>query len=141
MATLSKGQHDGKVKFPSFFSSESQVDSPMSIDNVLDAAKIIQANQEVNKTNGVLLAVPIPIEHSLPSQTIDTVINEALDECAEKGIEGKEVTPFILEKVNQMTQGQSLAANTALIENNALVGSQIAVQLSRLKKGSKNDTK
>lgn len=104
--------------------------SPMCVRTHQEAAQVISANLQINRTNGVLLAVPIPQEHSLDNAFIEDVIKKALCECKERGISGKEVTPFILEKVNQLTRGKSLEANKALIANNAVAGACIAAELS-----------
>ena len=120
-------------KFPAFFCAESNFKSPLNIPDAEKAAAMINANHfDLQQTNGLLLAVPIPAEHSVDNHLMEEIISKALDECAVQGVKGKDITPFILDKVNQMTAGQSLQANQALIENNALHGARIAVHLSTL---------
>ena len=118
--------------FPSFFSSKSECHSPNTISSIEEGAALIKANLEFNQT-GLLIAVPIPEEHSIDHESIETVIEQALSECEANGVRGKEVTPYVLERVNQLTSGKSLQANIALIENNASVGSKISVELSKLR--------
>ena len=123
--------------FPAFFCAESNFKSPMNVPNVETAAALINANHyELKQSNGVLLAVPIPAEHSVDNHLMEEIISKALQECAVQGVVGKDITPFILDKVNQMTAGQSLQANQALIENNALQGARIAVHLSSIREKS-----
>ena len=119
--------------FPSFFSSKSSFSSPNIISSVEEGAALIKANLEFNQNNGLLLCCPIPEEHSIDHESIETVIEQALSECEANGVRGKEVTPYVLERVNQLTSGKSLQANIALIENNASIGSKISVELSKLR--------
>ena len=81
--------------------------------------------------------MPIPLEHSVDNQLMEDIIMKALQECTEQGVVGKEITPFILQKVNLLTEGQSLQANQVLIENNAKYGAKIAVHLSTMRKKSR----
>lgn len=138
VATLSeKAAGKEECKFPSFFSAQSSFTSPLNIGNCQEAASLICANLEVNKTNGVLVAVPIPEEYSFDSSLVDSIIDQAVAECEAKEVRGKAVTPFILEKVNQLTGGKSLEANKALIENNAVVGATIALEMAKITSGNR----
>lgn len=76
--------------------------------------------------------VPIPEEHAAEGQQIERAIQQALDEASEKKLAGPETTPFLLQRIQQLTRGASLAANIKLIMNNAAVGAQIAVALAHL---------
>ena len=80
---------------------------------------------------GALVANPIPVEDSMESSFINGIIDNALKEATEQGISGKNVTPFLLGKVKELTQGKSLEANIALVKNNARVGAKIAVELQK----------
>ena len=132
VATLAE---NSSAKFPAFFCAESSFKSPLNIQSAEEAAGLIYANNfALNQDNGVLLAVPIPSENSVDNQLMEEIIMKALQECAEKGVVGKDITPFILQKVNLLTAGQSLQANQALIENNAKHGAKIAVHLSHLRR-------
>ena len=79
--------------------------------------------------HGVLLNVPIPIEAELDSEQIWSLIENCLEECADQGISGQGVTPFILDRLAKATSGESIPANLALLENNAHVASRIAKYL------------
>ncbi|XP_072519956.1 uncharacterized protein [Salminus brasiliensis] len=126
----------GKSKsFPAFFSPKSGFTSPYSVLNAEEAADLIASTLSLGLQSGVLLAVPIPEEHAAAGQQIEGAVQAAVAEARLKGIIGREVTPFILQRVSELTEGQSLKANIALIHNNAKVGSQIACALSkRIKK-------
>ncbi|KAM8861204.1 uncharacterized protein ACB058_008109 isoform 1-T1 [Synchiropus picturatus] len=116
--------------FPAFFSTQSGLTSPYQVCNPEEAADLIASALSLGLQSGVLLAVPIPEEHAAAGQQIEVAIQTAVKEASMKGITGKDVTPFILQKVNELTKGKSLEANIALIHNNAKVGSQIACALS-----------
>jgi pseudouridine-5'-phosphate glycosidase len=75
---------------------------------------------------GIVVSNPIPLEHSIDNTTIEKAIKSALSSMQDHGISGKEVTPYLLSKIKEVTYGKSLAANVALIENNARLGAEIA---------------
>ena len=77
--------------------------------------------------------MPIPEQASADGEKIEAAIKAALEECDTQGIKGKMVTPFVLERINQMSGGKSLESNLALVENNARAGARIAVELSSLR--------
>nr|XP_043892086.1 pseudouridine-metabolizing bifunctional protein C1861.05 [Solea senegalensis] len=117
--------------FPAFFSPQSGFTSSCQVGNPAEAAKLIASALSLGLQSGVLLAVPIPEEHAASGQQIEDAIQVAVAEASANGITGRDVTPFILQKVNDLTEGKSLQANIALIRNNARVGSQIACALSK----------
>lgn len=87
-----------------------------------------------------MFANPIPEEHSIPGSEINSVIEEAVREAAEKGFHGHANTPFILAKIKELTGGKSIPANTALIESNVMRATRVAVELALLgKEGGKSD--
>lgn len=128
-------------EFPAFFSSQSGFISPYQVCNPEEAAELIASTLSLGLQSGVLIAVPIPAEHAEAGQAIEEVIQAAVVEASDKGITGRDVTPFILQKVNELTKGKSLQANIALIHNNAKVGSQIACALSKWAHEKKSKTK
>ncbi|XP_041652144.1 pseudouridine-metabolizing bifunctional protein C1861.05 isoform X2 [Cheilinus undulatus] len=117
--------------FPAFFSPQSGFISPYQVCNPKEAAKLIESTLSLGLQSSVLIAVPVPEEHAAVGKEIEEAIQTAVTEAGAKGITGRDVTPFILQKVNEMTKGKSLQANIALIHNNAKVGSQIACALSK----------
>ncbi|KAF3454284.1 hypothetical protein FNV43_RR04731 [Rhamnella rubrinervis] len=91
------------------------------------------ANIKLKLGTGILIAVPIPREHSASGSLIESAIQIALKEARDKNITGNAETPFLLSRVNELTGGASLSSNIALVKNNALVGAEIAVALTQLR--------
>ena len=130
----------GSREFPSFFTSKSGFDSPYNLLNEQQAAQVIRTHLDLGLSSGLLISVPIPAEHSADHVLIESAIQEALKEAAKLKIHGKKVTPFLLEKINQITKGQSLKSNIELIKNNARVGARIALELSKRHTNSSNQS-
>ncbi|XP_078272611.1 uncharacterized protein LOC144603344 isoform X2 [Rhinoraja longicauda] len=120
-------------EFPAFFLPKSGYQSPYNVKDEEEAAELIANAQVIGQDSGVLIAVPIPEEHAASSLVIDNAIQQAVTEARDKGIRGKDVTPYILQRIFEITEGLSLAMNIALIKNNAKVGSRIARVLARQK--------
>eukprot|EP00075_Anas_platyrhynchos_P013880 XP_027303133.1 pseudouridine-metabolizing bifunctional protein C1861.05 isoform X2 [Anas platyrhynchos] len=125
-------------EFPAFFSRQSGFKAPYHVQDEEEAAKLIASAMGLGLSSGVLIAVPCPQERAASGQVIEEAIQQALGEARSKGITGKELTPFMLQKINELTNGKSLDSNLALIKNNARVGSCIAVALSKLQKATRN---
>jgi pseudouridine-5'-phosphate glycosidase len=117
----------GQKAFPSFYSNSSGFTSPMSIDAVEDIAALLKTKWQMNLQGSVLIANPIPTALEVDANAIEIFIKKALAEAEAKQIKGKDITPFLLSNIAANTQGESLAANIALIKNNAALGSKIAV--------------
>ncbi|XP_068656389.1 pseudouridine-5'-phosphate glycosidase [Aristolochia californica] len=122
-------------EFPAFFTESSGCEVPYCINTPEDGARLIDASLKQELGSGILIAVPIPKEYSASGNLIEAAIQAALKEAREKNITGNAATPFLLTRVNELTKGASLAANIALIKNNAAIGSKIAVALSKIRKG------
>ncbi|KAH8550206.1 indigoidine synthase A family protein [Umbelopsis sp. PMI_123] len=120
--------------FPAFYTPDSGVMSPCQVPDALAAAKMIHANQEMELQNGMVFAVPIPAEHAADGRNIAKAIGTAIKEASDNDVQGKEATPFLLKRITEITKGDSLKANIALVKNNAAIGAQIAVELANLKK-------
>jgi pseudouridine-5'-phosphate glycosidase len=82
---------------------------------------------ELGLDGGIVIGNPVQQEDAMDEVVIQQAISAALTDAAEKKIEGKDVTPFLLERINQLTEGQSLKSNIALVCNNARLGAKIAV--------------
>ncbi|XP_067164055.1 uncharacterized protein [Apteryx mantelli] len=124
-------------EFPAFFSRQSGFQAPYHVHNEQEAAELIASSLGLGLSSGVLIAVPCPHEQAASGQVIEEAIQQALSEARSKGITGKEVTPFLLQKINELTNGKSLDSNIAVIQNNTRVGSCIAVALSKLRKATR----
>lgn len=117
---------------PAFYSLSSGLPIDQRVDSALQAAKIIQAAQELSARHGILVTVPIPADKALDAAIAEKAIERATREAENEGITGNAITPFVLNRVSQLTDGHSLEANIALLVNNARVAGQIARELSRL---------
>jgi pseudouridine-5'-phosphate glycosidase len=112
--------------FPAFYTRKSGLKVDFRLDSPSDIAAFITAKGELGLSGGVLVANPVPKEHEADGKTIDRAVDAALKEAEKKGIKGKQVTPFLLEKIRVLTMGESLKANIALVKNNARLGAAIA---------------
>jgi len=119
--------------FPAFYTPDSGFRSPLHVASALEAASVMKANMDLNLKSGMLVGVPIPEREA--ALGIQKAIDTALEECEKKNIKGKLITPYLLSRLNDLTQGESLRANIALVENNARVGAQIACSLAQLNSG------
>jgi pseudouridine-5'-phosphate glycosidase len=114
-------------ELPGFYSRESGIKVNYRIDTPHEIADILMKKWDFGLDGGMLIANPIPEEYSMDKTYIDKAIEKALMEAENLGIKGKEITPFLLDKIKIITEGKSLISNIALIKNNALLASQIAV--------------
>jgi pseudouridine-5'-phosphate glycosidase/pseudouridine kinase len=143
----------GSVDFPAFWSRDSGVKSPTTVENEIEAAAIIRklylvsslprwgvpertdwyedAQHSLNIKSGMHFANPVPVEAAIPKETMDSIIEEALRQAEASKAVGKDNTPFVLNKVKELSQGKSIPANRALIESNvrraAIVARELAV--------------
>lgn len=120
-------------ELPAFYTRQSGYKVDYKIDTTADLARILKTKWEMGLDGGVLITNPIPQEFALEKSVIDKAIQEALCEADEKNILGKEITPFLLAKIKELTSGKSLEANIALILNNARLAGEIACELAELK--------
>ena len=119
----------GADEFPAFYSRRSGFAAECRMDDPVAIAALINTKEKMGLKGGVLVACPLPEEDEIPFEKMDVVIQEALKECEEKKITGKRITPFLLSRVKDLTEGKSLEANIKLVLNNAAVGAAIAVNL------------
>lgn len=116
---------------PAFYTRTSPFGVNFRVDEPEAAAALVRTKWELGLNGGVVIANPIPEKHALDEAFITDVIETALKEAKEKQIAGKKVTPFLLGKVKELTDGTSLTANIALVKHNAETGAKIAVQLQQ----------
>ena len=117
----------GTKELPAFYTRQSGFGVDYRIDTAQELAKAFKVQNELGFKGGMLVANPIPEEYAMPLDTINAAIDQAIAECNEKGIKGKETTPFLLARVAELTGGNSLASNIRLVYNNAKVAAQTAV--------------
>ncbi|UMG91430.1 pseudouridine-5'-phosphate glycosidase [Nocardioides sp. TF02-7] len=117
----------GADEFPSFYSRTSGHPAPMRVDSADEIAAIMRAKRDLGLRGGVVVANPIPAEDEVPAGEITGVIEQALGEAEEQGIRGKDITPYLLGRIVELTGGRSLEANIALVRSNARLGAAVAV--------------
>ena len=120
--------------FPAFYSRTSGLKMPMALDSTLDIAAFIHEKKRMNLKGGTLIANPIAAEFEIPQLEIEPAIEKAIAEADNMGVSGKDLTPFLLSYLNELTQGRSQRANKQLVLNNAAVAAQIAVDLVTIRK-------
>lgn len=119
-------------EFPAFFSRESGLSVDTQVDNPQEAARIMASKWSMGLGGGLVIANPIPKEHSMDAWVIEAAVAQALEAAKAEGVSGKAVSPFLLAKVKELTGGESLEANIALIRSNARLAGEIAVAYSQL---------
>ncbi|MCC0078785.1 MAG: pseudouridine-5'-phosphate glycosidase [Rhodobacter sp.] len=119
----------GQDDLPAFWSRESGLKAPLRMDTAREIAAAHRMRGALGIAGGQLVANPIPVEAEIPRSRIQPVIETALDEAEARGIAAKAVTPFLLQRIFELTDGRSLVANTALVLNNARLAAQIAAEL------------
>ncbi len=117
-------------ELPAFYTRKSGFSVDYRLDSPEELAAAFKAQQQMGLQGGMLVTNPIPEDFSMDAGVINAAIDKALAECAEKGIHGKDTTPFLLAKVAELTGGDSLAANIQLVLNNAALAAKTAVCLA-----------
>ncbi|MBV1708449.1 MAG: pseudouridine-5'-phosphate glycosidase [Erysipelothrix sp.] len=118
-------------ELPAFYTSKSGFKVDYRVDSPEELAKAIKTKWDLNLQGGVIVANPIPKAYEMDPKVIEQVISEAVRQQVAAGVKGKESTPFLLAKVKELTGGDSLDSNIQLVYNNAKVGAQLAVALSK----------
>ncbi|KAG0043137.1 hypothetical protein BGZ83_011786 [Gryganskiella cystojenkinii] len=118
--------------FPAFFTRTSGFKSMLNVETPREVAELIAANLSINLQSGIVIGVPIAEEDAMDDRLVGEAIDLAVKESSEQGIFGKESTPFLLKRVNELTGGNSLKSNIALVKQNASVAARIAKDLSTL---------
>lgn len=111
---------------PAFYTRSSGLPIDLRVETPQQAAQIIRAAHELDAQHGILVTVPVPGEYELDGQAAEQAIQQAVSEADAQGISGKDVTPFVLARVAELTGDESKRANTALLKNNAAIAAQIA---------------
>ncbi len=120
-------------QFPAFYCRESGLDAPLSAENSETIATMLKVQSDLGYESGAVVANPIPESHAMDAAEMDRVISSALASANSEGVVGKAITPYLLSKIVELTEGRSLEANIALVKNNAVLAADIAVKLSALK--------
>ena len=118
-------------RFPAFWSRDSGLPAPLRLDTPDEIAALVASKTLLGLGGGVLVANPVPEADEIPAGEMGHLIDRAVADAGAKGVSGKGVTPFILSRMLELTEGRSLATNVALIRNNAALAAEIAVALAR----------
>ena len=119
----------GSEELPAFYCRESGLKVDYVVNNEVEAAKIIRAMQDLGLGGGIIIANPIPEEYALSMEYMNEMIEKAIESTEKEGIKGKKLTPYLLNKIKELTGGKSLKANIELVKNNARVAAKIARKL------------
>ncbi|MCM2561186.1 pseudouridine-5'-phosphate glycosidase [Lutimaribacter sp. EGI FJ00015] len=122
---MAYGQND----FPAFWSRASGLDAPLRVDSAAEVARAHRMRAGLGLVGGQLVANPIPSEDEIPLRELAPVIAAAQEDAQARGVTGKAVTPFLLQRIYDLTGGRSLEANIALVHNNARLAAAIAREL------------
>jgi pseudouridylate synthase len=116
--------------FAAFFCRDSGLKADVRLDSAEAQARFIRSKWQLGLQGGVVISNPVPQSHAMAKSEMDAIIAQALTDAKAQSIEGKAVTPFLLKRINEITQGKSLQTNIALVKNNARVGAELAVALA-----------
>jgi pseudouridine-5'-phosphate glycosidase len=122
----------GTDRFPAFYSRDSGFPLDARLETPEGIARVMQAKWQLGLAGGVVIANPIPEAHEVPRARVEAVTLHALAEARRDGVTGKAVTPYLLARVNELTGGESLEANVALVVSNARLAAEVAVAYSTL---------
>jgi pseudouridine-5'-phosphate glycosidase len=122
----------GTDEFPAFFSRSSGFPAPMRSDTPAEIASVMRTKWELRIAGGLAIANPIPEADEIPAERIRAVIDQALTDMEAAGVTGKDATPYLLRRIVEITGGDSLRANIALVKNNARLGARIALVYTAL---------
>lgn len=120
----------GQDEFPAFWSRQSQLKSPLRLDSPDEIASFERARVEFGGHGGMLVGNPVPQADEIPADEMAIYIEQAIKAAHQEGISGKQVTPFLLAKIFELTGGRSLKTNIALVRNNAKIAAQIAIAMT-----------
>ena len=121
----------GTEELPAFYTRKSGFGVDYRVDSSEELAAMFAAQRDLGFKGGMLVTNPIPEEYAMPKDVIDAAIEQALRECKEQGVHGKETTPFLLARVVELTGGDSLESNIQLVLNNARVAARTAAALAK----------
>lgn len=121
----------GQDTLPAFWSRASHLAAPLRMESAVEIAAAQKMRTAMGISGGQLIANPIPAEDEIPAEVLAPVIAQALAEADAQNIQAKDVTPFLLGRIFELTDGRSLVANIALVLNNARLASEIAVEMAK----------
>jgi pseudouridylate synthase len=126
-------------EFPAFYCRSSGLSVPLRCDDVWTMARGLEIQRRLGFSGGSLIVNPIPEEAAMPEELIEAAIHDALEVAARAGIGGKDVTPFLLARIVELTGGKSVDANVALVMSNARLAAELAMALRDLRDEAPSD--
>ena len=122
----------GTGTFPAFYTADSGLELMHRVETAADAARVLDVQWGLGLAGGMVIANPIPAGHGIERAAMERMVADAAAAAEAEGVRGKDVTPYLLDKLGKLTAGKSLKANAALLKNNAAVAARIAVALAAL---------
>jgi pseudouridine-5'-phosphate glycosidase len=119
----------GCDELPAFYSRKSGLLVDETVETAREVAEVARARDKLNLQNAILLTVPVPKEFEIEAEEIEKILSDALALAEKQKVKGKEITPFLLAQMATRSAGKTLAANIALLENNAAIAAQVAVEM------------
>jgi len=116
-------------EMPAFYSRSAGLPVDARVETAREVSNMVVNRDELDMQNAILVTAPVPSGSEMTSSDVESLLNESLRAAAEKAIKGKELTPFLLSQLSERSEGRTLAANIALLENNAKIAAQIAAAL------------
>ncbi len=120
----------GTKELPAFYSRKSGLSVDYEINTIRELAALLHAKWQLKLQGGVVIANPIPLTYEMEYATMNTAIEQALQEADNQQLQGKAITPFLLSRIEQLTKGKSLEANIQLVLNNAQLAAALAVEMN-----------
>ncbi len=121
----------GQDNLPAFWSSDSGIKAPLRMDSAKEIVQFMRTRESLEIDGGMLIGNPVPLSQEIPKAQMEVFINQAIKASLDAGISGKAVTPWLLGHIVELSNGDSLKTNQALIKNNASLAALIAVELTR----------
>jgi len=119
----------GSEELPAFYCRESGLKVDYMVNDEVEAVKIIKVMEDLKLRGGMIIANPVAEEYALSMEYMNEMIEEAVRAAEKEGVKGKKLTPYLLNKIKELTGGKSLKANIGLVKDNARVGAKIAREL------------
>lgn len=119
--------------FPAFFTPSSGLPTSCRLEGPQEVAQLIASQLNFGLSSGIVLGVPVPPQLAAEAAAVEEATRKAVAECETQNVRGNEVTPFLLKRINELTGGESLRANIALVKHNAEVGAEVAKELAKLR--------
>ncbi len=115
---------------PAFYTRQSGLNVDVIANSSEDVAQLVRAQRALKIESALLVTVPVPAEYEVPAALVEQVLGDAISAAERQQVAGRELTPFLLARMSEMSEGATLRANIALLENNARIAAEIAQALA-----------